>query len=144
MTTNETDEIVISTHDTIIPRHMAAGLDCAILFVTSIAAAKLIGNKLPLLQLTAFMIVIPGYYFASEALFSRTVGKWVMGLIVVNYDGSKPSRRAIAVRTLFRFIEVNPLLLGALPAALSVIFSKHRQRWGDRYAKTLVVSVNAL
>jgi hypothetical protein len=35
--------------------------------------------------------------------------------------------------------EANPLLLGLLPGALAVVWSKHRQRFGDMLAETIVV-----
>jgi uncharacterized RDD family membrane protein YckC len=72
-------------------------------------------------------------------LFSRTLGKFCMGLIVVQYDGRRCTWRQAIIRTLFRFVEVNPLLLGALPAAISIIGSRHRQRFGDKVARTIVV-----
>lgn len=42
-------------------------------------------------------------------------------------------------RTFWRFLEANPILIGALPAALLIFFSKSHRRLGDYAAKTLVV-----
>jgi uncharacterized RDD family membrane protein YckC len=39
-----------------------------------------------------------------------------------------------------RVIEVNPVLLGALPAGIAIISSDLKQRMGDSLAGTLVVS----
>jgi uncharacterized RDD family membrane protein YckC len=43
------------------------------------------------------------------------------------------------VRTLARLVEVNPLLLGALPAGIAILSSSRRQRIGDWLANTVVV-----
>ena len=44
----------------------------------------------------------------------------------------------IAVRTGLRLFEVNPLLLGALPAGVAILASSRRQRLGDWLAGTVV------
>ena len=44
------------------------------------------------------------YYFLLEACWGKTIGKWILGLKVVDVDGNKPTRGAIALRTLCRFI----------------------------------------
>jgi uncharacterized RDD family membrane protein YckC len=41
---------------------------------------------------------------------------------------------------LLRILEVNPLLIGALPASIAILSSKRRQRIGDMLAGTVVVS----
>jgi len=43
-----------------------------------------------------------------------------------------------------RVLEVNPVLLGAFPAALSVVFSPKHQRFGDKLAGTIVVPPDRL
>jgi hypothetical protein len=44
------------------------------------------------------------------------------------------------LRTLLRVIEVNPILLGALPAGIMLLVTKRRQRLGDLLAGTVVIS----
>ena len=129
----------ISTHDTIVPRYLAASMDNVLSFIASIAAAKAIPEEWAALQVTVFIAVFPMYFFVQEGLFSRTIGKFFTGLMVVQYDGKRCTWRQAAIRTAFRFLEVNPILFGALPAALSIIFSQHRQRFGDKVAQTIVV-----
>jgi uncharacterized RDD family membrane protein YckC len=41
-------------------------------------------------------------------------------------------------------VEANPILVGELPAALCVIFSRNRQRFGDKVAGTVVVPVKQI
>jgi uncharacterized RDD family membrane protein YckC len=44
------------------------------------------------------------------------------------------------IRSGLRIFEVNPLLLGGLPAGLVIIASQRKQRIGDLLAGTVVVS----
>lgn len=81
-----------------------------------------------------------GYYFAQEALWSRTLGKFLQGLMVRKLDGTHGDWKTALIRTLFRIVEVNPLLLGALPAGLILISSARKQRLGDMLAGSIVVS----
>jgi uncharacterized RDD family membrane protein YckC len=80
-----------------------------------------------------------GYYFVSEVLFRNTLGKWFMGLSIRQRTGERCTRGQLAVRSLFRVLELNPLLLGGLPAAVFIVFSRRKQRIGDLVAGTVVV-----
>ena len=106
----------------------------AILFV------GLIGSSNPyasggILGLTYF-----GYFFLFEALWSRTPGKFLQGLVVCRVDGSPCRLRDHLIRTLARIIEANPILFGAIPAGIAVFASARKQRIGDSLAGTVVVS----
>ena len=133
-----------STVSTVVPRYIAALLDNCVAMLLAVVAAKSISSNYPILQSIALVSTYFGYYFAFEALFSRTPGKLLTGLVVVDLYGGKCSHYQILIRTLFRLLEVNPLLLGALPAAISVVFSKYHQRFGDKIADTLVVDARVL
>ena len=67
------------------------------------------------------------YYVLFEVLSGRSVGKLATGIIVVDGEGKRPSVRAAVIRTLTRFIEVNPLLLGGIPAGIIADRSKNAQ-----------------
>jgi uncharacterized RDD family membrane protein YckC len=43
-----------------------------------------------------------------------------------------------------RLVEVNPLLLGALPAGISILATERKQRIGDLQAGTVVVHQNQI
>lgn len=79
------------------------------------------------------------YFFAFEAIWARTPGKFLTRLEVRMSDGTAGTTRAAAIRTLARIIEANPLLLGGLPAAIAILCNKRRQRIGDMIADTVVV-----
>lgn len=68
------------------------------------------------------------YYAVFEGLWARTPAKFILGTVVVTEDGSKPSFRAILIRSLCRFIPFEP-------------FSFFGERgWHDAISKTYVVS----
>jgi len=129
----------LSTVDTVRPRHLAAAMDNVLAMILAVFVAKSIDDGKPILQATALVVVFLGYYLLFEFLFSRTPGKFVTGLVIVELDGRRCTWRQVLIRTAFRLLEVNPLLLGGLPAAIRIIFSEHHQRFGDRFAETLVV-----
>jgi uncharacterized RDD family membrane protein YckC len=91
------------------------------------------------LRATVCCVAYLGYYFVSEGMWGRTLGKALTGLVVRRVDGTLAGWPEAAVRTLLRALEVNPILLGALPGGLLVTFSKRKQRLGDILAHTLVV-----
>lgn len=130
--------------ETVVPRYLAASLDNAITFVTSIVAAKSVSDEFPLLQTATMVAAYLGYYFAFEGWTSRTPGKFLTGLRVVRLDGARPTWRQTAIRTAFRVLEADPLVLGGIPGALSIVASPRRQRFGDKVGRTLVVHSNRL
>jgi uncharacterized RDD family membrane protein YckC len=95
------------------------------------------GTRLLVLCTTYFM-----YYLLSEALWARTLGKFMCGLRICRYDGRACDWKAATTRTLLRIVEVNPILASLLPAGLAVMFSKRKQRIGDMLAGTVVIAVN--
>ena len=81
------------------------------------------------------------YYIALEGRFGWTLGKLALGIRVVNGDGDPPGFVSALLRTLARLVEVNPILLGGLPAGIVVGLSAKRQRLGDMLAGTYVLRV---
>jgi len=65
-----------------------------------------------------------GYLFLSEALWSRTPGKYLQWLVVVGADGRPCGWCAALVRTLLRLLEVDPVLLGGPLAGVVILASK--------------------
>ncbi len=79
------------------------------------------------------------YFPLMEHLTGRSVGKLLAGIIVVGKNGQLPGLIPVILRTLARLIEVNPVLLGRIPAGLIVLASDKRQRLGDMLAGTYVI-----
>lgn len=70
------------------------------------------------------------YYFVSEVLLQRTIGKFATQTIVIDEYGNKPSKKAIFIRSISRLIPLEPLsCLG-------------ERGWHDTISKTFVVHVS--
>jgi uncharacterized RDD family membrane protein YckC len=108
------------------------------LALTMLAAAVL--PAYTIVRIAVLIMVYLGYFVVLEALWSRTLGKFFQGLVVRKLDGSPCDWTAALIRTALRVIEVNPVLLGGIPAGIAVISSSRKQRLGDALAGTLVVS----
>ena len=80
------------------------------------------------------------YFFMAEALLAMTPGKFAFGLRVVSVSGRNCTTWQVFLRTILRIVEVNPLLLGYLPAGIAILTSKRHQRFGDMLAGTVVIS----
>ena len=78
------------------------------------------------------------YYFASEAITGRTLGKHLLGLRVAAADGERAGAGQIAVRTAFRLVDgIGFYLIGFIVVLAS---GRRRQRLGDLAARTTVVA----
>ena len=124
----------------VVPRYVAASIDNGIAMVLSVLAAKTVEGDVPLIQVPLLVGVYVGYFVVFEGALARTPGKFVAGLSVAQYDGSRCTWRQAVIRNAWRLLEVNPFLCGALPAAICIVRSADRQRFGDTWAKTLVIS----
>ena len=121
-------------------RALALFIDHVIAFAVMMLAVAFVPESLPQIKALLFFVIYLAYFVVLEALWSRTVGKFVQGLVVRKLDGNRCDWTAALIRGFLRIFEVNPLLLGGLPAALAIITSKRRQRIGDMLAGTVVVS----
>jgi len=133
------EEPSVSPFGTTLARHIAGLLDNIIAAVIVLVVVKQIDPDNTTLQAVVAVSVYLAYYFILEAATSRTIGKLLTGLKIVDFHGGRCSIKQTIIRTAFRLIEVNPFLLGALPAAIRIIWSRHKQRFGDRVARTMVV-----
>ena len=121
-------------------RLIAVFIDHLIAFALMLTAVALVPESLPLVKAVFFFLIYLAYFVVLEALWSRTLGKFFQGLVVRKLDGNRCDWKAALIRGGLRIIEVNPLLLGGLPAGLVIIASERKQRIGDLIAGTLVVS----
>jgi uncharacterized RDD family membrane protein YckC len=135
-TSSETPELIGCMN---LDRFFAAQLDSVPAVILALIAAMQFGSFGPIISWTAVVVAYFGYYFLSETLFGNTFGKWSMGLCIRTLDGQKCTYGQAMIRSLLRLVEVNPLILGALPAGAAMFFSKRRQRFGDMLAGTVVL-----
>ena len=128
------------TGDTSKARLIALFFDNLIAFALMMLAVGLVPEDFPLVKAVFFFVIYLAYFVVLEAIWSRTLGKFVQGLVVRKLDGSPCGLKGALIRGLLRMIEVNPLLLGGLPAGIAIITTERKQRIGDLLAGTVVVS----
>jgi len=95
--------------------------------VNLIVGVDLVGLAGPVVAVVVLFI----YYFASEALFGKTVGKLMTRTRVVAESGAEAQLWRIFLRTLYRFVPFEAISFLVGPSA----------GWHDRWSKTRVVIV---
>lgn len=123
----------------IVRRWLGCWIDLAVFFSFFLIPDAALGNELYRQFLPVWLLAALAYFPLCEWRWGRTLGKVISGTIIVTADGQPPNLWQAIARTLLRVIEVNPFLLGGLPAGLVALSSKHRQRMGDAMAGTYVV-----
>ena len=88
---------------------------------------------------TIYVFLIPWifgtYFVVFWSLTGRTIGKWFMGLKVINADGNPPT----IGRSFIRFIGYGVSAIVFWLGYLWVLIDSDRQAWHDHMAKTWVV-----
>jgi uncharacterized RDD family membrane protein YckC len=123
----------------VVRRWLGAWIDFVVLLSFLVVPDYVLGNETYRATLAIWLTLLAAYFPVAEMLFGKTVGKLVTRTRVVNEAGRRPSFLQAIVRTLFRVIEVNPLLVGGLPAGIAVVASRSKQRLGDMVAGTYVL-----
>jgi uncharacterized RDD family membrane protein YckC len=123
-------------------RVIAVFVDHLIAFALMMVVVAFVPESLPAVKAVLFFLIYLAYFVVLEGFWSRTLGKFFQGLVVRKLDGSPCGWKAALIRGCLRAIEVNPLLMGGLPAGLVVISTERKQRIGDLLAGTLVVPSN--
>lgn len=128
-----------SPHGIMGRRYIAGCGDNLLSMILALVLAYQFPDSRVALQVAAMVIFYLAYYLIFEGIFCTTPVKYLVGLTVRNFDGGRCSFFQTLVRTLFRTIEVNPLLFGAIPAAVTIFLTRDKQRLGDKLAHTVVV-----
>jgi uncharacterized RDD family membrane protein YckC len=116
--------------------HAADGLLIGlIILVALIPAAVISGVLLFIVLILGFTLVPFAYYVLTQRGTGRSPGKRLMGLRIVDAAGSPPSVDALVRRTLPLLIEYLYVI-----AWISMMSSAYRQRLGDRWAHTFVIT----
>ncbi len=87
----------------------------------------------------AFFIVMVLYYVLLEGWFGLTVGKWALGLRVIEVGGRTPGVKKALLRNALRVVDSLPAFY--ILGVLMILRSPQRARLGDRWAGTRVVLV---
>ena len=123
----------------VVRRWLGAWIDFIVLLSFLIVPDYVLGNATYQATLAIWLSLLAAYFPVTEMVFGKSLGKLLTRTRVVNEAGGRPSLLQAIVRTLFRLIEVNPLLAGGLPAGIAVAVSRGKQRLGDMAAKTYVL-----
>lgn len=124
-------------------RVVAAILDIVILFIIfyliALATRQTTEGGFNLTGAPAFLGFLVGilYYVAFEALLGGTIGKLVLGVRVVQMDGSRPGWGPALVRNVLRIVDFLPFLY--IVGIVCIALNKKKQRVGDMVAHTAVV-----
>ena len=90
-----------------------------------------------------FFVIWTGYGIVLEWFWrGRTVGKYAMGLQVVDQSGLNLRPSQIVMRNLVRLVDMLPVL--GLVGGLSCTFTRRCQRLGDLAANTVVIRLPGL
>jgi len=100
------------------------------------SGAVLRDSRLLFLLIVSNRLLLAFYCGIFEARWGATPGKLITGLRVAMLDGHRPTARAAIVRNLFRLFD--EALICPLPGLIMAIVSRHAQRLGDVFARTVV------
>lgn len=139
----------------VLRRRLAAGVMDAVLMLAGLAlvvgvwgdnSAELDSGRLTLgLSLSSrpflfYCLAVFLCYVVFEGARSATPGKLALGLRVVKYDGSPCGWMAALKRSILRPVDALPIVIPYLVGAAAAGLSVRRQRLGDAFAGTLVVT----
>ena len=107
-------------------------IDAACIIVLFMVGVRLLPpNFVPVENYRLLLLgIIFCYYAIAELLFQRTVGKSLLHTLVVTTDDNKPSAGQLLLRTLCRFLPLEPL---------SMLFSGRALGWHDTLSGTKVI-----
>ncbi len=120
-------------------RWVAAAIDWLLCSLTIFLPTTMMDAGAWRSTLTLWLLAVALYFAGSEAVFGRTLGKWAVGLRVVDAEGNAPGWGRSIIRNLLRVIEASPLT-GPFVGGVVALISKRQQRLGDMLAGTYVIS----
>jgi uncharacterized RDD family membrane protein YckC len=125
-------------------RWIGCWIDLVVVAACLLVPDSVLGNERYQSTIVVWLLLPVAYFVVGELAWGRTLGKLVTGTVVVNERGGRPGIGQVLARTVARVIEVNPLLMGGVPAGIAVAVSSKKQRIGDMIANTYVVSARTL
>ena len=131
-------------------RVVAHAIDWVLAVIVEFAVFILLGTPiypdapLPTRVLLTLPFFVGGYLIATEAIWGASLGKRLLGTVVRMADGRTPTVGACVVRNLARAIDAFPYVVPYGVGMVLIKRSFRRQRLGDRWAGTVVVSRAAL
>ena len=133
-------EVAAQSANILLRRWASLWVDFMVTFSLLLLPDGLLGNEAYQATLPIWFALPLLYFVLCEWRFGQTLGRLVTRTVVVGADGARPTLKQAAIRTAFRLVETNPVVLGGIPAGIVVASTTHKQRLGDLVAKTYVVS----
>src|SRR5579863_3783933 len=99
-------------------RAIGACIDFIVLFLFLLIPDAVLGNELYQKTIWLWLGAAVLYFVLGEGLWGRSVGKLIMGTVVVDGAGQTPGILKAVARTVLRIVEVNPVSL-CLPAGIA-------------------------
>jgi uncharacterized RDD family membrane protein YckC len=93
-------------------------------------------GRMTVLSILAALVASVAYHWVAEGLHGSSPGKMILGLAVLSEDGQPCGSRAALLRSLAFFVDG---LVFGVPAYTSMRDSPQQQRYGDKWARTIVV-----
>jgi uncharacterized RDD family membrane protein YckC len=87
------------------------------------------------------LVITLAYFVILEGWLGATIGKVVLGIRVRRPDGGRIGFGAAAIRNVARLVDSFPYVIPYLVGGIAVGRSDMKQRFGDRWAKTVVILV---
>lgn len=87
------------------------------------------------------LVITLAYFVILEGWLGATIGKVVLGIRVRRPDGARIGFGAAAIRNVARLVDAFPYVIPYLVGGIAVGRSDTKQRFGDRWAKTVVILV---
>lgn len=118
--------------------NFVTGRRIAAVIIDSLAISIILA-LLPVRGEAFFAILLPvyfAYFLIMEGIWGQTVGKKVLGIVVVKDDGTPITMGESFIRNVLRFVDG---FLSYLVGFLAMTVSDKNQRIGDRMAGTVVV-----
>ena len=103
--------------------------------------ASILSDTLGVLVSLVLSLAAIAYFVYMEATYGQTLGKRLVGIVVVNSDGSPLDMRSSLIRNVVRIVDAFPTLYIVGFAAMYLV-GEDRQRVGDLVADTMVVAVD--
>ncbi|GAB6878908.1 hypothetical protein JCM17823_11820 [Halorubrum gandharaense] len=132
----------MGTHtDTLLPRIGAFLID-VILFAVAvgilIGAVSFISDTLGALFAALSGVAFFAYFIYMEGTYGQTIGKQILGIVVVKEDGSACDIKAAAIRNLLRIVDGFAVYLVGI---IVILLTDDDQRVGDLVGDTVVARV---
>jgi uncharacterized RDD family membrane protein YckC len=120
-------------------RIIAAVIDLLVMvpLVATVAAILGVGTQSEAVFVSTVLVGYLSYYIVPEWLYGRTLGKQLLGIIVLGSDGRVSSLEQAVLRNLLRIIDGAG---GYLFGLLVILFTEKNQRVGDLLSGTVVVA----